>query len=191
MKMPILYKILRPIITVLVKIFFHPEIKGKENIPLSEGAIIVSNHTSYFDPLLLIATTKRNIHFLAKHTLDKGFKKIIFHHMGIIFVNRSIKNPEAVKQAIDLGKKKQIIAIFPEGTINKTNEVIMPFKIGALKIAHDADIPIIPVAIQGKYHLFKNNLRIILANPYRIKTDDLEKEKQKLEEKICNLLERK
>ncbi len=191
MKEPLLYRITRPLITGLVKIIFHPQIMGKENIKKADGLVLVSNHTSYFDPLLLIASTPRCVHFLAKHTLDKGLKKIIFHHMGIIFVNRTKKNPEAVKKAIAWGKEKEVLAIFPEGTINKTNDILMPFKMGAVKIAKEANIWVVPVAISGKYRLFSRDLKITFGKSYKITSEDLEKENALLRAKIIRLLERK
>ena len=88
MKDALLYKITRPIITVLFKLFFTPKIIGKEYIPKSGKVILAGNHTSNFDCLLLISSTKRNIHFLAKKELWNGPKKIIFANMGLISVDR-------------------------------------------------------------------------------------------------------
>ena len=75
---PILYRITRPIITSLFKIIYRPEIIGKENIPKEGKIVLAGNHTNNFDCLLLISSTKRTIHFLAKDELVKGAKKIIF-----------------------------------------------------------------------------------------------------------------
>lgn len=187
---PLLYKITRPIITILVKIIFHPHIIGRENISRREGLILAGNHTSYFDPLLLIASTNRCIHFLAKDDLVKGVKKIIFKNMGIIPVDRSKKNPLVVSLAIKSIKENQVIGIFPEGTINRRKkEVIMPFKMGAVKIAKDSEGEIIPFAITGKYKLFKGNLKIVFGKPLKVK-GDLIKENEKLEKFVTELIER-
>jgi len=90
MKQPILYRIVRPIITILFKIFFHPTIIGKENIPENKKIILAGNHTNILDSLLLISSTKRTIHFLAKYELTKGPLGFIFKNMGIIPVNRKV-----------------------------------------------------------------------------------------------------
>ena len=76
MKEPLFYRIVRPIVTFLVKIVFRPNYIGLENIPKSGKIILAGNHTNNFDCLLLMSSTKRNVHFLAKDELWKGLKKI-------------------------------------------------------------------------------------------------------------------
>ena len=75
---PILYRITRPIINILFKIFFRPTYIGLENIPDKGSVVLAGNHTNNLDCILLITSTKRTIHFLAKDELLKGGKKIIF-----------------------------------------------------------------------------------------------------------------
>lgn len=84
-----LYRFTRPIITFLFKLFFRPQIKGQENI-LDNNCVLAGNHTSILDCLLLISSTKRSIHFLAKKELWDFPKGIIFSHMGLIPVDRTI-----------------------------------------------------------------------------------------------------
>ena len=66
---PILYKISRPIIKVFTNIVFRPTYKGLDNIPLNGRVILAGNHTNYLDSILLISSTKRVVHFLAKDSL--------------------------------------------------------------------------------------------------------------------------
>ena len=82
------------------------------------------------------------------------------------------------------------VGIFPEGTINRTDDIIMPFKIGAVKMSHDTDSTIVPFIITGEYKLFKRNTRIEFFKGYKIKSDDLTKENEKLMKKISKELEK-
>ena len=75
MKDPIFYKLVRPIVKGLIYLLYRPKIIGKENIPKNGSIILAGNHTNNFDCLLLISSTKRCIHFLAKDSLYKGIKK--------------------------------------------------------------------------------------------------------------------
>ena len=59
-----LYKIIRPLINLIIKVFIRPKYAGLDNIPKNGRIILAGNHTSIIDPLLLISSTKRNIHFL-------------------------------------------------------------------------------------------------------------------------------
>ena len=190
MKEPILYRLTRPIIKILFNIIYRPTYIGLENIPKDKACVLAGNHTNYLDCLLLISATKRTIHFLAKDELTKGFKKIIFNNMGIIPVNRKKHDGKSLKKACFLLNNNKIIGIFPEGTINRTNEVIMPFKIGAVKMAYDTSSYIIPFTIKGKYKIFKKSIRLEIYKPYKVK-NDLDFENQKLMNKIKKELVKK
>ncbi len=188
MKNAKLYTIGRPIANVLFRLLYQPKIIGKENIPKEGAVILAGNHKNNFDCLMLLCSTKRPIHFLAKIELFKGFKKILFNHLGLIPVDRQRKNPEALKLAEDYLKDNKIIGIFPEGTHNKTKDSILPFKIGAVKMAYDTNTPIVPFVIKGKYRLFFNDLQIEFLSPYYVDSDLVVSNKE-LEGIIKNKLE--
>ncbi len=183
----LLYKIIRPIITPLFKIIFTPKIIGIENIPKNEKIVLAGNHTSILDCLLLISCSKRNIHFLAKDELFKGPKKIIFSNMGLIPVDRSKKNPNALKAAYEYLNNNKVIGIFPEGTTEK-GRGLLPFKMGAVKMAKQTNSEIVPFIITGKYKPFSKNLQIKFLNPIKIE-NDLKIENEKLRNLIKNNLE--
>ncbi len=190
MKEPILYRIVRPIIKILFNFIFKPTYIGLENIPKEGKCILVGNHTSNLDCLLLISSTKRTIHFLAKDSLIKGFKKIVFQNMGIIPVNRKIHDKNALNSAIDILNENKVIGIFPEGTINKTDDIIMPFKIGAVKMASTTNSTLVPFTIKNKYKVFKKSVILEFYKPYKINTKnrDLTAENKHLMNIISNEL---
>ena len=179
-KDPLFYKIVRPVISLLFKILYRPIIIGKENIPNKGRIVIAGNHTNNFDCVLLICSTNRCIHFLAKDELYRGIKKILFKHMGIIPVNRRTKDNFALAKAKSFLNKDMAIGIFPEGTFNRSNNVILPFKIGAVKMAHDTNSKIVPFTITGKYKLFKKSVKITFYKPITIKGDNLDEANEDL-----------
>ena len=186
MKEPLLYKILIPLDKLFMKIY-RPIYIGKENIP-KEGAIILAgNHTAKLDPLLLMSSTNRCIHFLAKIELFQGIKKIFFKNVGIIPVDRKRKNPEAINLANKYLENNKVIGIFPESTINKTKDIIMPFKYGAVKMAKETNSMIVPFSITKKYRKFKKSVIICFGKPYKVK-GTIEKENKILEEKVIELI---
>ncbi len=186
---PLLYRIVRPIVTFLFKLVFHPHIIGKENIPKTGKIILAGNHTNYFDPVLLLSSTKRTVHFLAKIELTKGPLGIIFKNLGIIPVDRKAShNKTATNTAIEFLNNDKLIGIFPESTINRTNNVIMPFKKGAVKMAYETKAQIIPFSITGKYKIFGKSVTIVFEKPYEVKNKDLEIENRILEEKISKMI---
>ncbi len=190
MKDVILYRITRPLIKVFMKIFFCPTYIGTELIPTDVNFILAGNHTSYLDPLLLMSSTNKTIHFLAKDSLAKGIKGLLFRSMGIIPVNRKIHDKNALKTAEEELLNEKVIGIFPEGTINRTEEVTIPFKIGAVKMAQDTDTLLVPFTITGKYKLFRKSVVIEFYSPYKVK-EDLTIENDRLRNFIGNELKRK
>lgn len=184
----VLMKIVRPVITLIFKFIYNPQIIGEENIPKNKKIILAGNHTSNFDCLLLISSCKRNIHFLAKDELWKGPKKIIFNNLGLIPVNRKIKDKKCLIEARKYLENNKLICIFPEGTINKTKDKLMSFKIGSVKLASDTDTEIIPFAISGKYKIFTKDLKIVFGKPIKTTNVDLEVQNDKLRNSILKML---
>ena len=188
MKEPILYKVVRPIVTFLFKIIFRPKYIGLENIPKDGAFILAGNHTNNLDCIFLMSATKRTIHFLAKEELIKGPQKILFKNMGIIPVNRKIHDKYALTNAIKVLNEGKVIGIFPEGTFNKSKNPILPFKIGAVKMASTTNKVIIPFIITGKYKIISNNLKIEFLKKESIPR---EKDLTSYNEKLMNIISEK
>ena len=185
-----LYKLARPILTLLMKVCYKVEIIGKENLITNESNILAGNHTSNLDALLIISSTKTNIRFLAKKELFKGILKPCFLSSGVIPVDRSKKDPKSKELSLEALKNNETICIFPEGTINRTKETIMPFKYGAVSFASKTNSYITPFIIKGKYKLFKKSVSLTYLKPYKLETNDLEKENNKLMNIIKGELEK-
>ena len=184
------YRLVRPIVKLFFYFVYRPKIIGKENVPKKGRIVIASNHTDYFDCVALVATNKRTIHFLAKDELLKGFWGPAFKAMGIIPVNRREKDKNALPAAIKVLEEEKVIGIFPEGTFRKDVEGLLPFKIGAVKMAHDAESMILPMAIVGEFKPFRKGLTLRFGKPYKITSDDLDKENDKLKKKIQDLIDK-
>lgn len=189
MKEPLLYRMVTPIIRVLFHLVYRPNIIGKENIPKSGRVVLAGNHTNNFDCLLLMTTTKRCIHFLAKQELVNGKFGFIFKHMGIIPVNRSSKDKRSLESARTVLNQDGVIGIFPEGTFNRTEELTLPFKMGAVKMASDTSSPIVPFVITGTYRIFHQGLTIQFLEPMMIQNPDLEQENIKLMNQVRTVLQ--
>lgn len=182
----LLYKVLRPIITFLFRTLYRPRIIGIENIPKSGRIILAGNHTHNLDSAMLISSTKRNVHFLAKSELFEGLKKIFFSNMGLIPVNRKVKDHNVFVHAYNYLENEKVIGIFPEGTFGKGK--ILPFKIGAVKMAYETKSDIIPFAITGTYKIFSKDLKIEFGKPIRIKGNDLDRENEKLRNIVVKIV---
>ena len=92
-----LYRFVRFIGVPIFKLLYRPTIIGSENIPSSNRVVLAGNHTHNFDCALLISSTKRIIHFLAKDELHHSKLGWFFKSMATIPVNRRTKDKEALK----------------------------------------------------------------------------------------------
>lgn len=175
------YSFFRPIILFLVKLIFRPIIINKEIIPNSKKIILAGNHTSKLDPLLLMCTTKRHIHFLAKKELFKGIKGVIFKNLGLISVDRQERfKKDVLINATKYLENGKVIGIFPEGTTEKDKfPNLLPFKKGAVRLSKDTNTEIIPFKIIGRYKLFRKSVRIIFGESFKA-SSDLEKSNKML-----------
>jgi 1-acyl-sn-glycerol-3-phosphate acyltransferase len=184
---PTIYVVLRPFLKALFYFLFQPRIHGKENIPKEGGAVIAGNHVFVFDPVLIGCGTKRCVHFLAKAEIyNTRFISYLMNKSGMIPVHRQRKDHAALESAEEYLNEGALIALFPETTIIKPKGVrILPFKMGAIKMAYDTGVPIVPVSINGKYIPIFGRLSIEIHEPYYIESDDLDAEREKLIQKIC------
>ncbi len=189
MKESTLYKIVRPVINLLFRFIFHPKIKGTKYIPKDGRVVLAGTHTKFLDCLLLMCSTNRTIHFLAKDELIHGPFGFVFKGMGIIPVDRKNHKDNAFKSALAVLKDDKVIGIFPEGTINRKKlEPTLPFKSGAVRMAYMTDSKIIPFVILGKYRVFGRSISIIFYEPYEVLSDNFEKETENFRNLINKMI---
>lgn len=184
----IFYGIIRIFLKINVYLFLHPKVKGREHISKEGSIVLAGNHTSWLDPLLLIAVVPRKVHFLAKIELFKGIEGFVVRQMGCIPVNRKIHDKDSLKNAKEELRIGEVIGIFPEGTINRSDDIVMPFKIGAVKMSSDTDSILVPFIITGKYNIIGRSVSIEFLEGRKI-SDDLDYENKKLMKDISKKLE--
>ncbi len=188
---PPLYKISKIILKPIFILYYNPKSIGHEKIPKEGPIIIVGNHKHIYDQCLTIIKTKRGIHYLAKKEyFDNKKTKWFIKGTGCIPVNRSIKDKEAKEQAISVLNDNGAIGLFPEGTRNKTDKVLLPFKYGTVSMAKKTNATIVPFAITGDYKFRSKNLIIEYGTPFKVANMTLEEANTKLYNEIKSLIEK-
>jgi 1-acyl-sn-glycerol-3-phosphate acyltransferase len=144
------------------------EVRGRENLPAGEPVVYVSNHTSYFDVLVLMAALGAEYRFVAKSEV---------HAMPMIgtFLRRmehfafKREDPQArLRQARQLEEaleKGVSVFVFPEGTFT-AREGVRPFHLGAFRAAADTGCPVVPVALRGTRQFLRD--KTMLPRPSHI-----------------------
>lgn len=149
-----------PPVVSLVKAWFRAEgmkfqMTGIENIPKQGGGVIASNHIGYIDWIFNGYPAERRgrlVRFMAKQEAFEGPVGAIMRSFHHIPVNRA-DGEGSLRTAIDYCRQGELVGIYPEATISRSFEV-KEFKTGAVRIAAEAGVPLIPMAVWGT-QLFK------------------------------------
>lgn len=181
------FRFLRFILAPIFKLYYSPTIIGKENIPKEGSILIVGNHKHLMDQCLAIISTKRVIHYMAKKEYFDGKFAWFFKLAGCIPVDRSKKDENAKNSGLEVLKNGEVLGLFPEGTRNRTENFLLPFKFGAVSMANKTDSYLVPFGITGDYKFRSKNLTIRFGKPFKA-CDDLEKANKKLEDEVAKLM---
>lgn len=184
-----IYKILRPIVTLIFKLYYNPTIINKKYIPIEGASIIAGNHKHALDPILVDVCTKRVIHTLAKKDLHDGKFGWFFKMIGTIPVDLKAKhNKESLNKAIENLNNGNLINVSPEAKRNYTKEILLPFKYGAVVMAKRTNSRIIPYSITGEYKFRSKNLKIEFGKPLDVSELSIEEANELLYEEVKLLL---
>ena len=143
---------LRLLLWFLTHSIYRVRVIGRDHIPEKGGALFVSNHMSFVDVLLLIASTDRPIRFLMfKGIYDMPVIKPFARMMGAIPISSEFRPRDMIRSlrtASEAIRNGEIVCIFAEGQITRTGQML-PFRRGMERIMKGVDAPIIPVSLHG------------------------------------------
>ena len=155
--------LLRFIAFVISRMVYRFKITGDQNIPVAGSAILICNHVSFIDPVLLMAASPRPIHFVMDHRIFKTPVLGWFFKLAkAIPIASRAEDPVLYEAAFEAAAKVlregDLLAIFPEGGLTKNGE-LQEFKGGIMKILGNAkrdgvDAPVIPIALTNLWGSF-------------------------------------
>ena len=134
-------------------------ISGEEKLPADSRFLLVCNHRSMFDPLVIMDRLRKyNISFISKPSnMELPVIGRVAYAAGFLAIDRE-NNRNALKtilQAADYLKRGMCsMAVYPEGTRSRTGE-LLPFHPGCFKVAHWADVPLVISAVRGTENVKK------------------------------------
>ena len=156
---------------------FRLEAQGMERLPAEGGFVLAANHVSNFDPfpLGMPLWPKRQLHFMAKVELFKPPLAQLLTAGGAFPVRRGERDMEAFEHAVEICRRGDVVAMFPEGT-RRSKGLRKRFKprprTGSARIAIKAGVPLVPAAIKGTDRLARlEKLRVVYGDP--VPVDDL------------------
>lgn len=170
-------------------LLYPTKVKKFAKIPKGKCVFVV-NHRSNIDPLIMVNMFWREQHVIAKKELYKNkLLSAILKGMKTIPIDRERVDLSTIKQSLTVLKKGKILTIFPEGTRNKTNNVLGEIKEGAGLFAIKGDAPIVPIWIKKKPRPFCLNT-IYVGESFTLNKSDLEQSSKIIEQQLLLLRER-
>ena len=150
--------LLRFIAWLLVRAVYRLRSEGVEHIPLSGPALLVANHVSFADAVILMGASPRPIRFVMDYRIFRtpllGF---VFRHCGAIPIAPARDDPAQLEQAFAevaaALANGELVGIFPEGNITRDGE-LQPFRPGLARILADRPVPVVPMALSGLWGSF-------------------------------------
>ncbi len=166
---PLPYYFCRAACRVITSVLFDLKVYGKEYIPAAGGALLLANHQSYLDPAVIGVQIRRPLSFLAKSELFDvpGFGPLI-RRLNAFPVRQGAGDIQAVRETIKRLQEGHILTIFPEGSRTLTGE-LQPLQSGFALIVRKAEVPIVPVAIEGTFKAWRRGTPIFTSSPVRVK----------------------
>lgn len=144
-----LLNVLRPAVRLGARAYFGVRFEGVQHIPATGPLIIVANHVTYADPVLVSIPVRRPVHYMAWNAL--------FSVPGLAWLIRRLRafpveiesaDPKATREALRLLRAGEAVMIFPEGGRSPDGR-LQRFKPGAFRLACSLGIPMLPVTIVG------------------------------------------
>jgi len=141
---------IRPVVGAFSRMFWKIEFYGVENVPADGGLIIAANHQTYLDPFWLSLPIKRPTRYLAWSAafrwpvVGTGLK-----WFGAWPLALEGSDPAAIRTSLQWLRNGGVVVIFPEGARSTDTGALDRFKAGAVRLALEAQVPILPVTIKG------------------------------------------
>ena len=137
---------------------YRVSVTGRQHIPEQGAALIVANHVSYVDALILMGTSTRPVRFVMNKSISElPILKHVFRHAGVIPICSPRKCAETYKRAFEQIEQAlnndEVVCIFPEGRLTSNGE-LGEFRPGVEKILKRTPVPVIPMALKGLWGSF-------------------------------------
>lgn len=150
--------LMRFIVWLLIHSVYRLKKEGIENIPEEGAAVIVCNHVSFVDALVIMAACPRPIRFVMDHQIFKiPVLNFVFREGRAIPIASAKEDPALLDKAYDEVAKAleagDLVGIFPEGRITDNGE-LYPFRKGITRIVERTPVPVVPMALQGLWGSF-------------------------------------
>lgn len=155
----------RAIVRAIFVYVFRGRIFGVNHVPVRGGVLLVSNHQSFFDPVLLSLGLPRETHHMARDTLfNKRRFATLIRWLNAFPVKRGSADLGAIREAVKRLRDGQLVIVYPEGTRTRDGEV-GPMHAGIMLMARRAGVPVVPALVCGAYEVWPRSASLPTLQP--------------------------
>ncbi len=150
------------VLHIVLPLYFRYRVRGRKHIPRTGPILIVVNHASHLDPLLIGAVCfRRMFRYMGKEDLWKGSRafRFMMENCGAFPVRRGAADRDALRYASDLLDAGQALVLFPEGTRTRDGSIGEAQPGVAMILSKHPDVPILPLRIDGSFQAFGHGMR--------------------------------
>jgi 1-acyl-sn-glycerol-3-phosphate acyltransferase len=164
-----LYKFLRFLSKVFLKVLFRTQIVGRENIPAQGGFILASNHVSNLDPIAIGVASPYRLNFMVKEELFANrLSSWFFSKLGCFPVKRVSADLSAIKEAIRRLRDNGVLCIFPEGSRQEAGSPQEAPHRGVGFLASRMGIDVLPAFVEGTDNILPRGRKFIRLGKIRV-----------------------
>lgn len=151
----IIYTLLRPVARLLILLVCRVSVRGSEHVPVTGPLLLVSNHLSWFDPILVAGLLPRRTWFFAKKEIFSWpIVGWLVRCTGQIPVHRGESDRAALEQALAYLQEQRPLLIFPEGTVARQEQMLQAHT-GVAMLVLRTGATVIPVALNGSRRILR------------------------------------
>jgi 1-acyl-sn-glycerol-3-phosphate acyltransferase len=168
MQRSLFWKTLQIPARVLTSLLFNLKVYGLENVPQTGGVLLVANHASYLDPVLVAVRLQRPVSYMAKSELfENRWLSWLIRALHAYPVRKNEGDIGAIREAIKRLNDGYALNMYPEGTRTLDGSVA-PLKKGIALIIRKVEVPVVPVAIDGSLQAFGKGRKSIRPGQIRV-----------------------
>jgi 1-acyl-sn-glycerol-3-phosphate acyltransferase len=153
---------------IFTTVWFDLKVFDAGNVPSTGGVLLVSNHQSFLDPVLVAVRLYRPVSFMARSSLfHNPYFGWLIRNLRAFPIQQGRADVGAMKETIRQLQAGNVLNVFPEGSRTETGE-LGPIEKGIALIIRKAGVPVVPVAVEGSFRAWPKGRKFFRPHPIRV-----------------------
>jgi 1-acyl-sn-glycerol-3-phosphate acyltransferase len=161
------YRAVQYLLAILATVLVRWRATGQGNVPATGGVLLVSNHLSFLDVILLGLPLRRPLNYVARSTLFVSILGWFIRSVGAFPIQREGMGASGMKETLRRLRAGGIVTLFPEGTRSYDGQ-LGPLKPGIAVLVQRVGVPVVPAGVAGMFEVWPRSRPFPVPHPVRI-----------------------